>query len=199
MTNPDPMQTGAYELGKRKGRKRKFVSRHPDGRPHQKSPYTREQEARSVALEARQRVFGLNKTDADRQEAGSVLGRLLITGEISRRQFDAAFAYEDARGKYLAALMVRPQRSAGDLNRSPGHDSSEGDEPTYVRWSSQAVKRYQAMRRRILTCGDPFAQMVLDGCIEGRDMLTTSRGNLGTLRMALNAVARVALTEESAA
>jgi hypothetical protein len=60
------------------------------------------------------------------------------------------------------------------------------------------VKRYQAMRRRILTCGEPMAQMVLDGCLEGRDMLST-RGNLGTLRMALNAVARVALTEESAA
>jgi hypothetical protein len=54
------------------------------------------------------------------------------------------------------------------------------------------------MRRRVLTCGDPFAQMVLDGVLEGRDMLS-ARGNLGTLRMALNAVARVALTEESAA
>jgi hypothetical protein len=191
--------TGACELGKQRGRKRKHhVSRHPDGRPIQKSQYTLEQEARSVALEARQRVFGLNRTDADRQEAGSPLGRLLLSGDISRRQFDAAFAYEAARAEYLDALMVKPLRSSGNHDHSGGHDSSEGNEPDYVRWSSRAVKRYQAMRRRILTCGEPMAQMVLDGCLEGRDMLTT-RGNLGTLRMALNAVARVALTEESAA
>lgn len=169
----------------RKGRPRSTGQRHPSGKVKQPTERALAELNRSVVLEARQRVYGLSEEDARRDEAFVVLGRLFFTREISRQQYDDGWRYAEIVANYRRAIMAKGVPSAGDLDRSRGHDGSDGTDPAYVARCKRDIAIYKQVRRSILEAPDPLAQTIIDAVvIEGKDMPSF----VGTLRIALNAV-----------
>jgi hypothetical protein len=115
----------------RRGRKRQLVKRQPNGQPARNIVQHRE-DMQSVVLTARQRVFRVNAETAIAMPETSFLGRLLATGELSRRQYDTATSYQEHRREYDRLFPVRQYPEAANLDRSGGHDNRAGDEPEYV-------------------------------------------------------------------
>jgi len=174
-------------MKKRAGRKRKLTIRYPNGRALAKPHHARVESMLAVAIEARQRVFGLSVENATRVEAVDLLGRLRLSGEISEAQHAAGLAYAQEREDYHRVMLSRPVPSAGDLERQPGFDGSDGSSPGYVAWCQGVEADYKAMRRALMETGDSLASMVVDGIIDGTAMWDF----LGTLRVGLNALARL--------
>lgn len=142
---------------------------------------------KSVGIHARQRVFGLTLDDARKEEAGTVIGRLLITKEISAPQFEAAKRYEEiVRLADAAILLSRNPPSAGDLNRSRGHDASEGDDPAYVAKCTLANRDANNCWRALKEAGQLCRWAVDSFVIENQNVQA-----LGELRVGLNALCRV--------
>ena len=177
-------------MKKRAGRKRKLTVRYPNGRGVAKPLHARVDAMLEVVLEARQRVFGLSPEHASQVEAVDALGRLRLLGNdngISESQYEAGKVYAATREDYHRVMLARPVPSAGDLERQPGFDGSDGSSPGYVDWCQEVEADYKTMRRALLECGDALASMVVDGIIDGVAMFDF----VGTLRVALNALARV--------
>lgn len=198
---------------KRKGRKRKVVAiREPNGRALRKTPAELAREARSVGVEARQRVFRLDKLKAEKEEAGSAVGRAYLNRELApnntgqnRRMFEAARLYERVyRDEQWARDQKRP-RSASDYSGAGGHDGwdydiERRDNPSaeYVSFEADCQRKIRAYQdsRRALLDADPFAQLAVDAwVIEGKE----AWGLLGELRVGLNALERLYRVEEWAA
>lgn len=173
----------------------------------------READVKAVAMEARIRIFGIRPDEAGFPEAADTLGRLWINGEIDipvagderRRttQYEAGKEYRQIVENYRRSLLIRPLGSSSDLNRSPGHEDYLGDNahPEYVAWCKRARVKYRGedgrggVRNALATCGDPLAQMVIDAVVLEDKIVS---GNfIGTLRVALNAVARVTQRREA--
>ena len=173
---------------RRSGRKRKAAVRYPGGKLKQQSRAERADQITAVARDARRRVHGVSKTAARQPEAGDLLGRLSLSGEITRRQFDAGRAYAALRRDYDKAMLARRLESAGDFHEAHGPDHRDGSDPQYRVWVQHTMSTYDRARRALAECSDPLAAMVLDGVVlDGRQMWRF----IGTLRIALNAVGRV--------
>src|SRR3954469_1743653 len=98
-------------MGKTKaGRKRKAGNREPNGKlsrridDKQARRSIDEQSAMQVAKEARQRVFGVSAAESGTELAGSICGRLLLQGTISREHYDAAVAFQETYATFLRAI-----------------------------------------------------------------------------------------------
>jgi hypothetical protein len=163
------------------GRKRKQnVERYPSGDP-------KPEDARETVIEARQRLFGMDRAFAGTQEAGTVLGRALLAGDISQDQHDAAREWEARSREYSIALGSRMPRSASEFGGPSGYDGRTGDEPDYIAHCDRAKARYGEVRRAAMEA-DPFGLMALEvWVLEDRPDFKL----LGSLRVACNAIARV--------
>lgn len=111
--------------GKSKGRKE--LPRTPSGALSRSAErYTQEarmteQEARVVALDARQRVHGLNAEAAGLAEAGSSLGRLYLARAITKRLYEAGNRFaEDVWSYHMATGITHPSPKAVDYGRVKG-------------------------------------------------------------------------------
>src|SRR5688500_5603252 len=94
--------------GKRAGRHRKAGVREPTtGRPQRPSDAQEQREILSVGVEARMRVYGLSRGDAEKQESGDALGRYLLSGKISKEQALAGEEYERVCRSYDAAMDAK--------------------------------------------------------------------------------------------
>jgi len=139
----------------------------------------------SVALNARRRVHGLTRADAGQPRSGDLLGRLSLSGEINREQYEAGLRYVELRQDYDRAMLAQRLVVPGDPLSGPGHDDRDGTDPAYRAWIRHTSARHAQVRRALRECHDPLAQMVLDGIVlEHREMWNF----IGTLRLALNAV-----------
>jgi hypothetical protein len=78
---------------RRRGRLRKAAARYPSGKIRPRPHAEHADQMVSVALSARRRVFGLSRGAAAQPRSGDHLGRLSLTGEISRSQLEAGRAY----------------------------------------------------------------------------------------------------------
>lgn len=179
---------------KRKLTKSGLPQRHPSGRLYEPGPKEREEakaekaeEVMSVALEARQRVFLVPETQAKLAEAGSVIGRLLLTREIGRHQFEAARKYEEVVALANAAILARGFPTPGDLNRSGGHDDSDGTEPGYVARCKAATDKANHCWRALREAGQLCRWAVDTIVIEDQPVPHA----IGDLRLGLNALCRV--------
>ena len=105
-------------MARRRGRKRKIVDRQPNGQPARSKPQHRE-DMLSIALEARQRVFGVGSETARAMPETTFLARLFATGEVSQRQYDAAVQYEEIRRAFVQLHPTRGYPEAGNLDRNP--------------------------------------------------------------------------------
>lgn len=161
----------------------------------------RAEDARSTVIAARARQHAqLSPGHLPTPEAGSAIGRAFLRGEISPKQLWAARRYERVTKVYQRALLARHSGSAGDLERGPSYDGSEGDDPDYVEQCNQARRDFADMRRALLdVCRDARDDMVLMALggwiLEDREM----HSFLPSLRTGLNALTNLWRTEDDSA
>lgn len=111
----------------RAGRKRKVVAREPNGRPDRKET---EQRYSPAAIK---RMSDAAVMAAHDPRLGTVLGRLLLLGEISARQAGAGWQWAEIAHEYYAAigatpLHVRPvSLERGAKGEAPGIDTPAGE------------------------------------------------------------------------
>lgn len=75
-----------------------------------------------VAKEARMRLHGISKEDAGQPEAGTAIGRMKLSGELSKGQYDSLVRYHMSRERYMLAIGAPDSlrtRSGGVMNVAP--------------------------------------------------------------------------------
>ena len=197
--------TKGQRMGKR-GRRLKPGKREPNGRLSRRAAdrtarmldglAREERDALAVGLEARQRVHGVPARNSRDQMAGSYIGRLCISGEISRVQYDAAMQWL-ADGEDYSRVRRSPRPpGAVDLNRIHG-GSTDGEDVAFAR---RAVERYEAavaaVQERQLELRNTAVLFAALSHIVGRDLELPHM--VGDCREALNALARVYKLSEPA-
>ncbi len=168
---------------KKRGRKRKAGQREPSGKLARTTSSRRSAEQRRPAMEARKRQYGLSDEDALSQEAGSLVGRLCLSGELSRPQFEAAEVFERTSLAYRTAIDVPDRLKAGH----GGMDDGE-----YEQWCAAAISRYREMVGILRNVdiehrGTMNSLGVLQALVL-RDTITERQ--FGDARVALNALSR---------
>lgn len=188
-TGPKP-KTGVqrYRCGK--------VKREPELLEKEKA------ENMAVAIEARQRVFGVSKADAKTQLAGSAIGRLLMgsnlaSGEQARAFSEAADEFREKRARFESAIDAKRLTTSTDYTGIRQGRSRDMEDPAYVSWCNAVRRDYAEIRRAILEA-DPLAMTMLEMVViedkEPRNDVT-----MGALRSGLNAVYRVLQSRRRAA
>ena len=173
---------------RRRGRLRKGGGRDPSGKIRRMPRAERVDQIVKVAFDARQRVHGLTTSAAAQPRSGDLLGRLSLSGEINRGQYEAGLSYAQMRGDYDRAMLAQRLVEPGEPESRPGYDDRDGSAPGYRAWVEHTIKQHAKVRRALAECHDPLAATVLDGIVlEGRQMWNF----IGTLRLALNAIGRV--------
>ena len=179
------------------GRKRKPGKREPNGKlsrvpadvaARRKDGLDREeQDTIAVAIEARQRVFGLPPTISRDQMAGSAVGRYCIQKHITRVQYDAAMLYLADCEAYSHAIGTPGLPRAVDLNATGGQNNHEnvGKVLAAIRAHDAMVKAVQAQQNELRNTANLFG--ALDVVIRQDKMLDHM---LGDLRAGLNALVR---------
>jgi len=176
----------------RAGRKRKQAARHPSGQVKKPSPNEAKEAAQHVALSARRRLFGLSAEDAPKQEAESLVGRLVLMGMLDDWHWKAALQYEEIVRAADRCYLAKGYPSPGDLNRSGGYDGSDGTEPGYVAACTSAIlsanRCHRALRDSGIETDDAFVRGAVDMLVfEG----AYNHRFLGSARIGLNALARL--------
>jgi hypothetical protein len=125
-----------------------------------------------VGIHARIRVFDMRPADAERPEAGDVLGRLFIAGHlgpslaagggpgIGWHRLSAGQEWERIGRSYARAMGTRGVRSSSDFSGAGGYDGDEGTDPAYIGQCERAERNYQESLIA-LRAADTFAVKVL--------------------------------------
>ncbi len=178
-------------MTKRKGRKRKAgAARRPGGRIDYGTHKERAEDMQRIVKEARERVFGLSKQAAAAMPETTVLGRLVVTGEISRRQYEAAARYAEIVREHDILLGAKGFPKAGNLERTAGHDGDEGTSAAYQARYRHAMARYDSCRAALRDAAreDRMAGSVVDAVAVNNWALPDLTPSL---RIGLNHLARV--------
>ena len=91
----------------------------------------------SVAVAVREVKWGLSPKDSRDQKAGSYIGRLCISGEVSKAQYEAAMYWLEDSENYSRAMSAPRQPGAIDLNATKGTTNYEN-----VDWVRRVKARY---------------------------------------------------------
>lgn len=109
------------------GRKRKPGAREPNGRPDRKETETRYSPA------AIKRMSDAAVMSACDPRLGTVLGRFLLTGEITTRQAGAGWQWAEIAHEYYSAIGATPLQAKpvsferGSKSEAPGLDTPAGE------------------------------------------------------------------------
>lgn len=179
----------------KRGRKRKAGKREPNGRLSRRKADVQvrigevAKEARSVAIEARMRVFGMTKEQASKTTSGFALGRALdameaLGGGRTATHLAAADCYlEDYRLYHRHKLGVPVP---GD--RKPSAPESDAD---YEKLAKTARERWDAAQGVISDVCREVGTRLPATAVENIIIRDIDMPNLhGDLRLALNALAR---------
>lgn len=147
------------------GRPRLDVEREPNGRPVRSLRRAEtEAETRSVAIEARMRVYGAPESECQRPEYGSALGRLYLTGHINKLHKEAGDRVAEDFSKYYGLTGIQhPSAKAQDISRVRGL----GGEVSYeaARAASNRVMLLEKMLAEINGDGRAIASVVKRICV----------------------------------
>jgi len=180
-----------------RGRKRKPGKRHPSGKRLREET---EREAMSVALDARKRHFGVSGKQARDERLGGALGRLAFRGLITDLQHQAgvAFAHLHLRHNLTVGLPMPSPRSLAGLLVNEGVFGASPSEPvleaieTVKRRFEEATAALDACdREQRLSPGRRPTFLVYRIVCADQDLPEWYVEDLGNLRVALNALARV--------
>lgn len=147
-----------------------------------------ERETLRPGIEARIRVHGIAPEVSRDQRAGSFVGRLCMSKELSMRQYEAAMRFlEDHRNNAMAIRAPRDP-SGVDLNRVHGNSLAEEN----VEFVRRATKRWReactaVQERQNEMRGHGAIYAALYACVI-RD--TEAHHMVGWLREGLNALAK---------
>ena len=183
----------------RRGRHRKSAPRSVEtGRLVQPTVAEKVEDVLAGPLLARARIFDMTLEEAKTVERWTVVWRMCRDGLLSPKQRRAAEAYVRVVEKANRAYMVKPLASGSDMERlNSSRVSPElppDAEEDYTEWCRHAIQDYKDCRHALLTCGDPFAMLVLEAiACDGRELWGPEA--VGSLRMACNAVDRVMFPE----
>jgi hypothetical protein len=175
----------------RAGRKRKQGKRTPSGRLSRAKAEVRmrmaetERQAMATVLEARQRLFGVTERKAKDPMAGTAVGRLCLSGQLSADQYDVAVRYMDARASYQSSMLTRKGGGEG------GSIHDVEDSESYERWCEHARKVWDeinaVLNDLMVSLRSPAPRSALD-VIVVRDVDYPE--GTADLRLALNALER---------
>jgi hypothetical protein len=149
----------------RAGRKRKQVEREPNGRPSRKEQETRYSPA------AIKRLADSAVSAAHDPKLGTVLGRLLLQGDITARQAGAGWQWAEIAWEYIQAvgassLQVKSASlESGAKGEAPDVDSPAGE--AISERDKRAVKRYDRALVVLQSQGDSATKACRALC-EGR-------------------------------
>lgn len=183
----------------RTGPKRKAGPREPNGRASRKKQDVNqrteetEMETMSTAVCARQRLYGMTREEALRNQlqvgrpnAGSLIGRMALQGVLTFEQWAAGVKWQETRANYHKAIQARGEASGGGTRRG-GEDSD-----AYVAWCKAAIEKHDEMQDRLQDVSNHTRSANIPAAMH----LTISREEeydhlLGDLRTALNALVRL--------
>lgn len=177
----------------RAGRKRKPGRREPNGKlsrrvdDKQARRSIDEQAAMQVGKEARQRVFGVSAADSASDQAGTVCGRLCLTGEITGDQLEAAKAFAATYSSYQRAMNSPRPPKAVEIGGITGGGSLNDITPER---HTKALKQWDAAKRALVEANIYHRGSIYAACdyFALRDEMHLHM--LGDLRVGLNALAR---------
>ena len=142
-----------------------------------------ERAAMETALEARQRVFGLNETQARDPLGGSTIGRMVLQGDLTRAQGQMAVTYQEVTNAYQRAICAPV-----DEHQPRTESTGDGD---YVDFCARARARYDGM---IDALGDLCAEQRSRSPVLALDLFIAkdkyNHTMVGDLRLALNRLHR---------
>ena len=149
----------------RPGRKRKQVEREPNGRPSRKEQETRYSPA------AIKRLADSAVSSAHDPKLGTVLGRLLLQGDINARQAGAGWQWAEIAWEYYQAIGATPlQCKPVSLERGAKEQAPDIDTPAGEAISERdkrIVKRFDRALCILMSQGKDAATLCRRLC-EGR-------------------------------
>ena len=153
---------------KRVGRKRQInVKRQPNGQP---SRVGQSDKIRSVAKEARERIHGAPTHDSLKPEWGFSLGRALLRGDLSQREFQAGLIAADVISFYYRMKCYpKPTPQAFDMFRVIGLSHNEPREETI----KAAEKDFMRLQKAMRSTAHPYSassNTIQQLCVEDHDM-----------------------------
>lgn len=147
----------------------------------------RAEDARAVALQARQNLFGVTAEEAARMPETTWLGALSARGRLSDRRYAALAEYREVCRTYDRMMLARPTPSAGDLNRSHGYDGDDGTSDEYRARYNRAKDRFDRCMAALDNCPDKRVRSTVNGLVF-TDM-PPAEGFHGTLETGADALA----------
>lgn len=147
------------------GRPRLDIEREPNGRPVRSLRRAEtEAETRSVALEARMRVYGASESECQRPEYGSVIGRLYLSKQIRKHHFEAGNRMAEDFARYYGLTGIPyPSAKAQDISRVKGLGSDPN--PVKVRAAANKVMAIEMMLGGVDVQGRPVTSVCKRVCI----------------------------------
>lgn len=180
-------------MGKR-GPKKRHGKREPNGRlsrtvtARADAMNQEQRDTMSVAIEARQRVWGLSRDASRDQMAGSAIGRYCLAEKIKLEQYDAAMAYLAEREEYHRYIVPPRPPGAVDPNATHGRALTEENEARVRHVMASWATTNAAIRDAQLAIrNDGNLRGAIDAVLI-RDVQLDHL--LGDIRIALNALAR---------
>ncbi|WP_152662436.1 hypothetical protein [Devosia soli] len=176
-------QYGTRETNGRLSRKKNDVTKRLTGQLDQD-----EREMLRTGVEARNKMHGLKPEDCRDVRAGSFVGRLAMTGEITPQQYEAAKVYLEQYHEMAIAVRSPRQPGAIDLNATKGGSGDYENVPKNVAalsaWRA-ATAAIQDRQNQLKGSGALYA--ALQYCVlEDQEL----HHLIGWLREGLNALAR---------
>lgn len=147
-----------------------------------------QREALSTNVAARFRRFGVPMEDALDQRAGSFVGRLRMTREISAAQYHAAEMFAVEQANYRTAMASPREPVAIDLNATHGsslYAEDEGRSRRHFHRYESSLKAVTAKQNELRGTANLYAALNL--CVVQDISLPHM---IGDLRLALNALVK---------
>jgi hypothetical protein len=142
----------------KRGRKYKTgIRREANGRASRS--YKPKEDAKLVATEARQRVYGLSVSQSTHEHAGSAVGRLWLSGAITNAEREAGDRYRELHDKAMKAIKAPVGLAVG------GTPGSGGDLVTdeYIDWAIKATAHYRTIQDALqdISCRHAIERLVI--------------------------------------
>lgn len=172
----------------RAGRKRKLnTKRERNGRLSRAGSADR---MRLTVVQARQRVHGMTKEEAEQPIADDFIGRLMRSGEVSTHQYQAALQYEQDVLDFRRTIHTPKAAGAVDLNGVHGKPTIS--EESQIERSQKIKDKFERMQAAIREAQTGLRGVSnLGGALDAIVMRDCFAPHLvGDLREALNVLVR---------
>lgn len=131
------------------GRKRKACAREPNGRP------SRAESDRAISPALVKRIIERAQAGAADPRLGSVVGRMLLAGDLSARQASAAWRWGEIAAAYAQAIHCPSVRPAVLVREHKGYDPDEISDAgqAMIERDRRAVRLYDRASAVLDACG----------------------------------------------